>query len=160
MPADRPWAVDCRAAGTKATISAESSLAAVNCVCSCSRVVQPNPCATTWALMAIKLVMVLLVSAERVWVGVMRDRASMSVRGAEALTTVIPAAMAELTSPAADRIVAGMGGVATMAALRALTLASTELRTPTIAAPSLWTIAGLAEAKRAIGRSFAKNLIL
>ena len=89
-------------------------------------------------LMAIRLLMVVLVSVERVCVGVMSDRASVSERSADATTIWIPELMAASKSAARGRILEGTGGFAVMAASRALTAESTLVKTPTTEVISLW----------------------
>lgn len=109
----------------------ESVLAAVNCCCSCWRVVYPKPSVSIVDLMAIRLVIVVFVSKESVCVGPMSDRASLSLRFADAETTWIPELMAESKSAARGRMVEGTGGLAMIAASRALTAESTLVKTLT-----------------------------
>lgn len=68
--------------------------------------------------------------------GEIRFKASMSERAADCFTTAIPASIAALTASAPDIIAEGTGGFAPMAALSALTFASTAARALAIDAPS------------------------
>lgn len=152
-------------------MSADSVLAAVYWACSCCRVRQPYPRLTIWSLTPMRLVMVLLVSDDRVWVGVIRARASVSERAAEALTTAIPAVMASFTAFALAMMADGTGGLVRIAAFRALTLVSTAESALAMEAPSLFVrlapsffvrlgVPWTAEASDSTARSCERNFIL
>lgn len=87
--------------------------------------------------MEIRSVIVLFVSEERVCVGVMSDKASESLRAADAKTTWIPELMVESRSAAKGRMFEGTGGFALIAASKALTAVSTLVKTLTTDVTSL-----------------------
>lgn len=93
--------------------------------------VYPKPAASKVDLIKIRLLIVVFVSEERVCVGPMSDRASVVLKFADAWTTWIPELMAASKSAAKGRIADGTGGLAVMAASRALTAESTLLKTLT-----------------------------
>jgi hypothetical protein len=105
-------------------------------------------------LIAIKSLIVVLVSVDRVCVGATSPSASVSLRSADASTTGIPALIAASKDLESLSTVLGSSGVALIAASSVVTCASTALRTLSIEAASRWVRVGVRSTSDGLARAF------